>query len=360
MLDFSNLKEKIQKTPRMTVVGMAILFVAMIALFASPESLNGAFEAMVEKAYPIVVNTGLLSTLGVSIVIGVIMGRILERLGLTDALMQIFLPIGKLLNINASALVPCVYNLLGDVNAASRISAPVLVKCGATNDEKKLAIFTVVQAMQSFSTFMLGLGALTLAGVRVGLVILLSIFAPMIVCPLIGRALFYKDCKAVEIEDLPIFTPDKPFINTLFNAGQEGMQVLLFLILPAFAVVYSVIGLLSYIGVWAPFEAGVTAILVFMNIDPVTGIQSIMASPTLAAANLKEAAASMDPEMVIGSFVLAASGFPLSIIFGQLPMIWSEGCEMKASEVIRTALLGVTFRLFTAGFFATVLARFLI
>jgi hypothetical protein len=112
--------------------------------------------------------------MSVSIVISVIMGRVLERLGFTDALMRIFMPIGKLLKFNAAVLIPAIYNILGDINAAGRIAGPILVKSKATLDEKKLAIFTMVQSEQSFSTFMLGLGCLTLAGARVFAVVVIA------------------------------------------------------------------------------------------------------------------------------------------------------------------------------------------
>ncbi|MDL2300157.1 hypothetical protein LJC01_00740 [Clostridiaceae bacterium OttesenSCG-928-D20] len=349
-----------KKMPTMTIVGLCLFIAAMLALLFAPDSLNKGFSAMVNRAHPVVINTGILSTMSVSIVISVILGRVLERLGFTDALMRIFLPVGKLLKFNAAVLIPAIYNILGDINAAGRIAGPILVKSKATMDEKKLAIFTMVQSEQSFSTFMLGLGCLTLAGTRVFGVIVLSIFLPLIICPLIGRLLLYKDCKAVELEDLPVFTPNTPFLNSVFAAGQEGMNTLFFLVLPAFAVVFGFIGLLDNIGIWQYIETGITATLSFLNIDPDTGLLSIMASPTLAMTNLLETAATLDPKLVIGSFVLGASGFPLSVIVGQIPLIWSSCCEMKPSEALRPALIGIVFRILTAGLFASVFSFFLI
>jgi len=349
-----------KKMPTMTIVGLCLFVVAMVALFAWPEALNGGFSAMVKRAHPVVIDTGILSTMSVSIVLSVVMGRVLERLGFTDALMRIFLPIGRLFKFNAAVLIPAIYNILGDINAAGRISGPILVKSGATLDEKKLAIFTMVQSEQSFSTFMIGLGCLTLAGARVFGVVVISIFLPLIVCPVIGRYLLYRNCKAVELEELPIFTPKTPFLNSVFAAGQEGMNTLFFLVLPAFAVVFGFIGLLDFIGIWQYMEPIITNSLQFLNIDPTTGLLSIMASPTLAMTNLTETAASIDPRWVIGSFVLGASGFPLSVIIGQIPMIWSQCCEMKPGEALRPALLGIAFRILTAGFVATVLGGLLI
>lgn len=349
-----------KKMAPMTLVGLGLFALAMIALFAWPDSLNGGFMAMVNRAHPVVIETGILSKMSVSIVLSVIMGRVLERLGFTDALMRLFLPIGKLLKFNAAVLIPAIYNILGDINAAGRISGPILVKSKATLDEKKLAIFTMVQSEQSFSTFMIGLGCLTLAGTRVFTVVILAIFLPLFICPLIGRYTLYRDCKPVELESLPVFTPTTPFLNSVFAAGQEGMNTLFFLVLPAFAVVFGFIGLLDYMGIWQYMEPAIKGGLQFLNIDPASGLLSIMASPTLAMNTLIETAATIDPRWVIGSFVLAASGFPLSVIFGQIPLIWSNSCEMKPGEALRPALLGIIFRILTAGFIASVLGTMLI
>jgi len=274
--------------------------------------------------------------------------------------MRVFVPIGKMFKFNPAVMIPAIYNLLGDINAAGRISGPILVKSGATLDEKKMAIFTMVQSQQSFSTFMLGLGALTIAGTRVALVVIIALFLPLLICPLVARYLIYKDCKHVEIEDIPVFTPNTAPLTTVFSAGQEGMNVLLTLVLPAFAVVFGFIGLLDHIGVWQHLEMAIVSILTVMNIDPDTGLLSVMASPTLAMNNLNETAASLDPRLVIGSFVLASSGFPLSVIFGQIPIVWSASAEMKASDALRPALLGIFLRVLTAGFIATVLGGLLI
>jgi len=355
----STSKKVSKPLPKMTIVGLALFVACMLGLFFSPNNLNEGFNAMVTRAHPIVIEVGILSAMSTSIVISVIMGRFLERMGFTDAMMRLFLPVGKLLNVNCAILIPAIYNILGDINAAGRIAGPILVKSNATKDEKKLAIFTMVQSEQSFSTFMLGLGCLTLCGAKVFAVVVIAIFAPLVICPAIGR-LFWRDCKAVEMDELPTFTPDTPILNGLFASGQEGMSVLLTLVLPAFAVVFGIIGLLDYIGVWQYFNNFLVAMMTLLNIDPETGLLSIMASPTLAMGNLQATAATINPKWVIGSFVMAASGFPLSVIFGQIPMIWSKSCEMEPGEALWPAVIGIIFRVLTAGFIATVLGGLLL
>jgi hypothetical protein len=97
-----------------------------------------------------------------------------------------------------------------------------------------------------------------------------------------------------------------------------------------------------------------------LSIDPGSGIVSILASPTLATAQLKDVAATLPPKMVIGSVVLAASGFPLSVIFGQIPAIWSEATELTHFEAMGAAVIGAAMRLITAGLVATLLTPLLL
>lgn len=344
----------------MEIVGIVLVILSMFGLFAAPQHISGAFNSMVARAHPVVINTGILSTMSVSIILSVMMGRILERLGFTDALMRIFLPFAKLINVNAAILIPSIYNILGDINASGKIAGPILQQSGATKDEKKIAIFTMIQSQQSFSTFMIGLGCLTLAGINAFAIVVIALFLPLLIWPTILRYTIWRDCKTVELEDLPVFTPNTPFLNTVFTAGQEGANILFLLILPAFAVVFGFIGLLDYVGIWAHVQVALEALLTTLNIDPATGASSILVSPTLAMTQLTETAAQLDPRWVIGSFVLGASGFPLSVIFGQIPIIWSSATDLKPSEAMWAAVLGGIARLFTAGLVATILTRFLI
>jgi hypothetical protein len=86
---------------------------------------------------------------------------------------------------------------------------------------------------------------------------------------------------------------------------------------------------------------------------------AILASPTLAMAQLKDVAATMPAQLVIGSFVLSASGFPFSVLFGQIPTIWSECTDLSEREALSAAVLGAVMRLLTAGAIATFLAPLL-
>src|SRR5690606_16785607 len=97
------------------------------------------------------------------------------RLGFTDAMMRVFLPAMRLIGVNPAVIIPSVYNIFGDINAAGRISGPLLKRAGATKDEQKMAVATMVQSQQSFSTFMLGMMALTFAGVQVFAVVIVAI-----------------------------------------------------------------------------------------------------------------------------------------------------------------------------------------
>ena len=352
--------ERKNKLRGIEITGLILVGLCLLGLIFNPNFIAGIFDAMLNKAYPIIVKVFLTGKVGVAIIISVLIGRILERCGFTDALMRLFLPITRLLGVNSSVIIPSVYNILGDINAAGRIAGPILVKAGATKDEQKIAICTMVQSQQSFSTFMFCLIALTAIQAKVFAVILLSVFAPLVIVPWLMRMTIWRDTRAVPLEEMPSFTPDTGVLPTIFGAAREGAELLFLLIIPAVGVIFAMIGALEYVGIWAPIKSGLTSFLSFLSIDPKTGIVSILASPTLASAQLKGAAAGMDPKLVIGSVVLAASGFPLSVIFGQIPAIWSESTDLSHLEAMGAAVLGAVMRLLTAGFVATFLTAFLL
>lgn len=342
------------------IVGLVLVALSIIGLIAKPEAIAGVFNAMVDRAFPIIVKVFLTGKVGVAIICSVLIGRILERLGFTDALMRIFMPITKVIGVNSAVIIPSVYNILGDINAAGRIAGPILVKAGATKDEQKMAICTMVQSQQSFSTFMFGLIALTLAGAKAFLVVLIAVFAPLVIVPWLTKLTIYRDAKSVSLDEMPSFTPNTPALPTIFGAAREGAELLFLLIIPAVGVIFAIIGALDYVGVWKPIEGGLTAMLSALSIDPKTGMVSILASPTLAAAQLKDVAATLPPKMVIGSVVLAASGFPLSVIFGQIPAIWANCTDLNEREAMGAAVLGAVMRILTAGLVATLLTPLLV
>lgn len=342
------------------ITGLVLVVLSFLGLLFAPHHISGVFDAMLNKAYPIIVKVFLTGKVGVAIIISVLIGRILERLGFTDALMRLFIPVTRLIGVNSSIIVPSVYNVLGDINAAGRIAGPILVKAGATKDEQKMAVCTMVQSQQSFSTFMFCIIALTTIQAKVFVVILLSVFAPLIIVPLLMKLTFWRDTRAVPLDEMPSFTPTTGVLPTIFGAAKEGAELLFLLIIPAVGVIFALIGALEYIGIWAYIEGGLSSLLSALSIDPESGIVSILASPTLATAQLKDVAATLPPKMVIGSVVLAASGFPLSVIFGQIPAIWSEATELTHFEAMGAAVTGAVMRLITAGLVATLLTPLLL
>lgn len=358
---------------RIEYVGIILVALSLIGLLFKPSGIAGAFDAMVNNAYTIFKvfifgnwNNGVWSPsyVGVAIIVSVMIGRILERLGFTDALIRIFVPIMKYFGVNSAVVIPAVYNILGDINAAGRIAGPILVKAGATKDEQKIAIATMVQSQQSFSTFMLGLLAMTTVGIKVFPVIVVAMFLPLIVVPPLLRLTIYRKTKAVKLDELPRFTPSTAALPTIFGAAREGAELLFLLIIPAGVVIYAIIGGLDFLGIWAPIKGGLTAMLTAFSIHPDTGILSILVSPTLAMGILKATVAAnpagIAPQMVIGSFVLACSGFPFSVIFGQIPAVWAGCTDLNEKEAMAAAVLGSVMKLLTAGLIAGLLYRFFI
>lgn len=77
--------------------------------------------------------------------------------------------------------------------------------------------------------------------------------------PFILKKTIYRDTKKVELEELPRFTPRTSFLQTLFSSATEGAELLFLVIIPAVAVVFTIIGALDYFGIWRFIESGLTA-----------------------------------------------------------------------------------------------------
>ena len=177
-----------------------------------------------------------------------------------------------------------------------------------------------MQSQSSFAIFVFGLIALNAAKVSVWVVVFLAVFLPVLLTPLLLRLTIWRDTKAVSLEDLPRFTPETGFLPTIFNAAKEGAELLFLLIIPSCAVVFAAIGALDHFGLWTGIQAGINT-----------------------------------PPLVVGSYILASSGFPLQVIFGQIPAIWSGCTDLTEREAMTAAIIGAVIKVLTAALFATCL-----
>lgn len=337
---------------KIEIIGLIIFVVSMVILFVKPSIIGDMFNKMFDRAFPIAVTLYLASKVMPAIIISVTVGRLLERLGFTDVLMRIFVPIMKYAGVNASIAVPAIYNILGDVNAAGRIAAPIIRQSGATKDEQKIAIATMMQGPSSFSILVFGITALAVANVNVFIVFLVSLFVPVFAVPFILRLTIWRDVKPIELTDVPVFTPtDKPILTTIYAGAREGAEVLFLLIIPACCVVFAAIGILDYIGIWPYIESGIKALLLACKIEPDSGLYSVLAGGTLGMIELNKIIVDTPAALAVGSFVLAASS-PLQVIFGQIPIIWSGPTDLSEGECIIAASVGFIVRLLTAAAFA--------
>lgn len=357
------------------VVGLVLLVAFLLCIFFFHEQFSGAFNAMFSRAYQMF-DFYLFgsSMLGATIVVSIMTGRILERLGFTDALMRIFLPVMKYLKINAAVVVGIIYNILGDVNAAGRIAAPVVKKAGCTRDEQKIAIATLTNAPCSFSIIVLGIIALSTAGINPFPVLIVGIFLPIILVPAFLR-LFWRDTKAADIHDLPRFTPNTGVMDLIFGSAREGVTTVFTLILPAGCAVFAIVGLLEYFGIWNVFTEALGSFLNMIGIEGESGIQTITVAGTLAMKTLgslvspatADAAAGAlnavlaDPavkKLIVGSFILANSSWPIQIPLGQIPAVWSGVVDLKTREIMGAALIGCIIRLVYAALCAQLFGLF--
>lgn len=343
-------QKQAEKRPitRQEYVGFVLVVLSLLTLFFWVEPVANGFTAAANKVKSVCFDAFLAGMVGWAIICSVITGRLLERAGFTDALIRCFVPVTKWIGINPVVVVPGIYNILGDINAAGRICGPALKKAGATRDEQKIAVATMVQSQQSFSTFMLGLVSLTLAKVNAFPIVILGVFLPLIVVPFILKNTIYRNTKAVSVDELPKFTPDTPWVTVLFGAAREGAEVVFLIVIPAAAAVFSIIGVLEYAGIWQVVEKGLAIALNALSIDVKTGIIALLASPTLAMAMLTKSAPTLLPKMVVGVFILAASGFPIGTILGQIPMVWKGASDLEETEAMQAAILGAVLRVITA------------
>src|SRR5699024_11987939 len=123
---------------------------------------------------------------------------------------------------------------------------------------------------------------------------------------------------------LPLFTPNTTFFNTIFSSAKEGTRVLFLVIIPAVVVVFILIGILRFAGIWQPIEAGMASLFTMLSIEADTGITYFLVAATLSVADLANVASSIDPRLIVGSFVLANSGLLSYVLIGQIPAIWAE------------------------------------
>ncbi|KYO66979.1 hypothetical protein [Thermovenabulum gondwanense] len=344
-----------RKMERIEYVGLTVLGLSLAVLFFRPGVIGGIFDAMVNKTVPVIVKVYLTGTLGCAIILSVMTGRILERLGFTDALVRLYIPLARWIKITPLVIVPAIYNILGDINAAGRITAPYLKKVGATKDEQKIAVATMCQGNQSFSTLMLGILAFATGGIWAFPVIFIGLFLPVILVPLLLKVTLYRNVSFKDISDMPRFTPSTPIVPTIFNGAREGAELLFLLLIPAAAVIFAIMGALDYIGIWKPIENALTGFLGALSIDPQTGIQSILVSPTLAMNTLVQTIKNIPPRFAIGSFIIAASGFPLQIPLAQIPAVWSQNSDLTAQEALEAAVVGIIIRIISAFILAMII-----
>ncbi|MEL7623528.1 MAG: hypothetical protein AAGU12_08075 [Clostridiales bacterium] len=328
-------------------VGLVMVALSIVVLLFFQEGFSGIYNAMFNRAFQIFGFYLFDRNLGAAIVVSVMTGRILERLGFTDALMRLFVPLMKYIKVNSTIVVGVIYNILGDVNASGRIAAPVVMKAGCTKDEQRIAIATLCQAPCSFSIIVFGIMALTYAKVSVFPVIIVGLILPIFVVPLFLR-LFWRDTKAVDISELPRFTPTTSPMDTIFGAAREGAQLVFLFIIPAGVVIFSIIGALEHFGIWQPISGILNSFLGAVGIEPESGVLTIITSNTLAMSSLAQTlqeGTQIMPRLVVGSFVLANSAFPIQVPFGQIPAVWSPILDLSESECMVAAVVGCIIRL---------------
>lgn len=328
-------------------IGLAVLVLFLAALLFVPEHVSGWFDAMAQKALNTVVKNWIIGATGVATIIAVMTGRILERLGMTDALIRVFRPISRLLNINPTFMIGGVYNFLGDANAAGKISAPIMKKANATEDEILIAIATMFQFPPTFASFMLGIACLAAANINAFVILIFSVFLPLILCPLLLRFTIYRKCKYVEVDDVPSFTPSTNAMDTVFGSAIEGAQTLYLNIVPVACAMFAIIATLEYFGVWQYIQNALYWFCRVCSIDPESGVMNMIVAATVGFPALTErllAGEVIAKGVVAATFMIGTSSFPITLPLAILPRLWSEATGVKQSKALLACLIGILFR----------------
>lgn len=337
-----------------TIVGLIIFLVFMVALLIVPQHVAGIFSAMSKKAFEFGVQNYLMSVIAGSIIVSIMVARLLERGGVTDAMVKLFTPVSKLLRVNPTTLVPGIYNFIGDVNAAGKITAPILQDANTTKDEKKIAIATMMQMSPAFGAFLIGINLLAAGQVNAFFVIVMVYLVPLFLVPLVLRWTIFRNCEYKDVmKDIPSFTPkEKSVVDTLFNGAIEGADTLIRLIMPTCCAVFAIVAVLEYIHVWPTIEAGFQWVLSLCNIEPTTGITSLLISGIIGMPPLIEMiqnGTAIAPGMVVSSMMFGAACMNFVLPLVQIPILWNKGTDLKFGEAIQASLVGWVVRMISCA-----------
>lgn len=340
-----------KKWDKTSITGLIVFILFLLALLVFPQHVAGIFSAMSAKAFNFGLTTYLLTTIAGSVIVSVMSGRLLEKAGVTDALVKLFTPVSRLLKINPTVLVPGIYNFIGDVNAASKITSPILANSGTTKHEKMIAIATEVQFAAAFGALLQGIYLLAAGGVNAFLMILLAYILPLFLVPLILRCTIYRKCEYRDVmESIPSFTPKgKSWVDTIFGGVIEGADVLIRLIMPTTCGIYAIVAVLEYVHAWPYIESAFQWVLALCNIEPVTGMNSLLISgivgmPQLTAI-IEEGTQVISQGMVASSFMFGAACMNFVLPCVQIPMIWNQNTDLTFGEAFGAAISGWVLRL---------------
>lgn len=335
---------------KISVLGV-ILFVAfMVALLLIPEHVAGLFTAMAEKAFTNGFNIYLMTNVGAGIVVSVIIGRLLERGGVTDGLVKLFTPFAKVLKMNPTTLVPGLYNFLGDVNAAGRITAPILQNAKTTIDEKKIAIATMLQLPPAFGAFLYGIKLLAVGEINAFFVVVLGCLIPLFLVPLVLRFTLYRKCEYKDVmSEIPSFTPsEKNIVDTVFDGAIEGADVLIRLILPTTCAIFAIVAALEYFSVWPFIEKAFMTLLQLCNIEPTTGMRTLLISGAVGQPALIEligTGVTVAPNVIVASMLFGSSCMQFVLPLCQVPIVWKKNTDLTFGQAIQACLVSWVVRM---------------
>lgn len=334
---------------KLSVLGVIIFVIFLVALLLAPGDVAGLFTAMANGAFTNGFSIYLMSSVGAGILVSIIIGRLLERGGVTDGLVKLFTPIAKLFKINPTALVPGIYNFLGDVNAAGKITAPIMENAKATTDEKKIAIATMLQLPPAFGAFLYGINLLAVGEINAFIVVILGCLIPLFLVPLVLRFTIYRKCEYKDVMDeVPSFTPrNKNIVDTIMDGAIEGFDVLIRVILPTTCAIFAAVAALQYFHVWPYIESAFQALFKLINVEPVSGMRTLLISGAVgqpALIEMIQSGTAVTTQQVVASMLFGSSCVQFVLPLCQVPAIWSKSTDLTYGQALQASLVSWVLR----------------
>lgn len=182
------------------------------------------------------------------------------------------------------------------------------------------------------------------------IVVVLGCLLPLFLVPLVLRFTIYRDCQYKDVmKEIPSFTPKgKNVVDTIFEGAIEGADVLIHLILPTTCAIFAIVAALEYFSVWPYIEKAFMALLSLCNIEPTTGMRTLLISGAVgqpALIQMIEEGAIVAPSMIVSSMLFGSACMQFVLPLCQVPIVWKKGTDLSFGQALQACLVSWVLRM---------------